>query len=432
MYVYVLDGNGAPLMPTKRCAKVRHMLKDGRAQVVKRTPFTIQLCYEPATHVVQDVTSGVDAGYSHVGLSATTPDKEFFASDVELRNDIVRKLSIRKELRRSRRSRKTRYRKPRFDNRKIEDGRISPSVRQKIDTHKTVIRNMTKIMPISAIKVEVSPFDIQKIMNPDISGKEYQQGPQLGFWNVREYVLWRDKHECQGCHGVSGDHILNVHHIESRKTGGNAPNNLVTLCETCHKDFHAGKIELKLKRGKSFKAATFMGIMRNQLVKELREEFEPQGIKVEETFGYITKNTRIEHHLPKDHYIDARCISGNPDAKPCGYVLYQKKVRCHNRQLHKVNFRKGGVRRNNQSSFDIKGFHLYEKVQYCGDEYFIFGKRTSGRFDIRTLDGMKVNNGSVSYKKLTPLEYRHNILIERRCANSSSGLVPEEELARKS
>lgn len=43
--VYVLAQDGAPLMPTKRHGKVRHLLDDGKAKVVKRTPFTIQLLY---------------------------------------------------------------------------------------------------------------------------------------------------------------------------------------------------------------------------------------------------------------------------------------------------------------------------------------------------------------------------------------------------
>ena len=53
----------------------------------------------------------------------------------------------------------------------------------------------------------------------------------MDFWNVREYVLFRDGHQCQCCKGKSKDPILNVHHIESRMTGGNAPNNLITLCD---------------------------------------------------------------------------------------------------------------------------------------------------------------------------------------------------------
>lgn len=90
---------------------------------------------------------------------------------------------------------------------------------------------------MNKIIAEVAALDIQKIINPEISGAEYQQGPQMDFWNVREYVLWRDGHRCRGKDKCTGK-ILNVHHIESRKTGGDAPGNLITLCEKCHDAYH--------------------------------------------------------------------------------------------------------------------------------------------------------------------------------------------------
>lgn len=90
-------------------------------------------------------------------------------------------------------------------------------MRHRIDAHIRVIDNVCSILPISGIIVEVAQFDTQKIKNPNISGNEYQEGNQLGFWNVREYVLTRDGHKCQHCKGKSKDPILNVHHIESRK-----------------------------------------------------------------------------------------------------------------------------------------------------------------------------------------------------------------------
>ena len=116
-----------------------------------------------------------------------------------------------------------------------------------------MVDDVCKILPVTKIVVETASFDIQKIKNPEISGKEYQQGPQLDFWNVCEYVLFRDGHTCRCCKGKSKDRILNVHHIESRKTGGNSPDNLVTLCETCHKKYHKGEITLpkEIKRGAS-------------------------------------------------------------------------------------------------------------------------------------------------------------------------------------
>lgn len=426
--VYVLAIDGEPLMPTERHGKVRRLLKEKKAKVVKRCPFTIQLLYD-STRYVQEINLGIDAGSKHIGVSATTKEKVLYEADVELRNDIVDLISTRRELRHLRRIRKTRYRKARFNNRVStkKTGWLAPSVKQKIHTHLTVINNVYKILPIKNLIVETVSFNIQKIKNPDISGEEYQQGEQKDFWNVREYVLFRDNHTCQCCKGKSKDKVLNVHHIESRKIGGNAPNNLITLCETCHKGYHNGSVKLpkSIHRGVSFRDAAFMGIMRKTLLSELRKIYP----NVKETYGYITKDTRITHNLPKDHYVDARCISGNPDAKPLGYYFYQKKARCHNRQIQKMSILRGGLRKNNQAEYLVKGFRLFDKVKHNSKEYFIFGRRKTGYFDIRNFFGEKVNKGSVSYKKLKFLETRHNMLTERRKVISYPAIKAEGSLA---
>lgn len=408
--VYVLNIEGKPLMPCKE-AKARKLLKQNKAKIYKKEPFTIQLLFI-CENQTQDITLGVDTGSRHIGLSATTKEKELYAADVELRNDIVDLLSTRRQNRRTRRNR-LRYRKPRFNNRvhSKKNGWLAPSVEQKIQTHFKVVEDIHKLLPITKIVVETASFDIQKIKNPEIHNEEYQQGEQLGFWNVREYVLFRDNHTCQCCKGKSKDKILNVHHIESRKTGGNAPNNLITLCETCHKGYHNGTVELPktIKRGMSFKDATFMGIMKWSFYNRLKEIYP----NVFMTYGYITKNTRIKNNLPKDHYIDARCISGNPNTEPLGYYFYQKKVRCHNRQIHKANILKGGKKKLNQASYLVKGFRLFDKVEFEGQICFIFARRSSGYFDIRKLNG-EVIHRSASWKKLKLLETRKSLLMERR------------------
>lgn len=212
--VYVINKQGQALMPTERFGKVRRLLKNSLAHVVCRIPFTIQLDYD-TTDYTHPVSLGVDAGSKHIGISATTSEKELYAADVELRNDIVDKLSTRRELRRTRRSR-LRYRKARFNN------RVS-SKRKGIQTHLTVVEKIHKFLPITNIVVETAA-------------------------NVREYVLFRDNHTCQHCKGKSKDKVLNVHHIESRKTGGDSPNNLITLCETCHKAYHRGEFKLNVRR----------------------------------------------------------------------------------------------------------------------------------------------------------------------------------------
>ena len=145
--VYVLDQNGQPLMPTSRHGKVRRMLQSGRAKVVNRCPFTIQLNYESG-HQTQEISLGIDAGSQHIGVSATTKVKVLYEAEVELRNDIVDLLSSRRELRRGRRTRKTRYRQPRFQNRKKKDGWLAPSIRQKVGTHMAVVEKVCKILPV--------------------------------------------------------------------------------------------------------------------------------------------------------------------------------------------------------------------------------------------------------------------------------------------
>ena len=126
-------------MPTERCGKIGYLLRHGKAHVVSRVPFVVQLDYDSTTYT-QDVSLGIDAGSKHIGVSASSEKKEMLAAQVELRSDIVKLLSTRRELRRNRRNRKTRYRKARFDNRKKKDGWLAPSVEQKIESHLKVIR----------------------------------------------------------------------------------------------------------------------------------------------------------------------------------------------------------------------------------------------------------------------------------------------------
>ena len=410
--VYVLNEYGQPLMPTKRHGKVRRLLNNGEAVITKRCPFTIRLLHETGSSV-QDVVLGVDAGSKHIGLSACTETQELYAADVELRNDIVDLLSTRRECRRTRRNRKTRYRKPRFDNRvkAKHKGWLAPSIEQKIGTHLSAIRKVHEILPVSSIVVEVAQFDIQKIKNPSICGTEYQQGEQLDFWNVREYVLWRDGHTCQCCKGKSTDMVLNVHHIESRKTGGDAPNNLITLCETCHQGYHTGTVKLpaRIKRGMKFDDATFMNVMRWALYERLKAVYPSVNL----TYGYITKNTRIRAGLSKEHYIDARCITRRPDVAPSDSVYYMRKVRRHNRQIHKLNPIKGGKRKLNQAPYTVYGFRLFDKVKLGKQECFVYGRRSSGYFKLRAFDGTIVSPG-VSYKRLKLIEPRGSYITERK------------------
>lgn len=416
--VYVLNKYGKPLMPTTRYGRVRRLLRKGLAVVVDYRPFTIQLTYD-TPNGVQEVSLGVDAGTKHVGFSATTKKKVLFEAELLLRSDIVEKLSTRKEFRRTRRNRKTRYRKTRFLNRTKtkKPGWIAPSVRQKVECHIHWISKICNILPIRKTSVETAQFDTQLLKaqeqgRPSPQGTDYQKGEQFGFFNVREYVLFRDGHKCQCCKGKSGDSILNVHHIESRKTGGNAPNNLITLCSECHVKYHRGEIKLpkNASRGTSLRDAAVMGIMRKSVFVQLEELF-GDIIPCHETYGYITKHTRTKAGLPKDHAIDARCISGNPGAESGGHYWIIRKLRANNRQLHKASILKGCIRKNNQAPREVHGYRLMDSVVYAERPCFVNARRQSGYFSLSDISG-KVLAGSVNYKHLNLINHNNSNIME--------------------
>ena len=409
--VYVLNKRGKPLMPCSP-RKARMLLSQSKARVAQRTPFTIQLTMATG-ETKQSTTLGVDSGYNSVGLSAVSADKELYKAEVRLREDLVKLNSERRGYRRARRCRKTWYRSPRFLNRKKPQGWLAPSIQHKLDSHIKVINKVKEILPISRIVVEVAAFDIQKIKNPDIEGKGYQSGEQAGFWNVREYVLHRDNHQCQHCRGKTKSSVLEVHHIVSRQTGGDRPANLITLCSTCHDKVSRGELKLKAKPSKVFKAETFMSTVRWKLINRLRE----LGDMVGHTYGYLTKGKRIELGLSKSHTNDAFVIAGGTTQKMAIWEDLIKQVRRSNRKLFK------GDRSHLRNTAErlVYGYQRFDKVLYTGVECFIFGRRRNGYFDLRKLDGTRIDP-SAKHTKLTLVENAKTLLTERR-----SALLPTPE-----
>lgn len=371
--VYVISNNGRALMPTKRFGKVRRLLNQKKAKVIKRCPFTIKLLYETETDIVQDVVLGVDTGSKNIGVSCIANDEVLYQSHTIVRTDIKENMDSRRKYRRNRRNRKTRYRKPRFLNRKNSTklDRLSPSVKHKVKAHIDEIEFCKKILPISKIVLEVSQFDPHLMKNPSLKFKKikswgYQQGFNYGFSSRKEAVLNRDSYTCQIC-GAKNTR-LEVHHIVYRSKGGtNDEDNLITLCESCHKKIHTGEINVGLKTKKlRLKEATHMNIIRNQLLKTY-----PGAI---ETFGFVTKENRNNLNLPKDHYIDA-CVVASAGKK---FVLndeiyYKRRVSKGDYQLYK-----GSRSEIRLPIGKIQGFKKFDKVDYLGETYFIKGRMSSG------------------------------------------------------
>ena len=313
--VYVKSKDGKALMPTSN-AKARKLLKQKKAKVVSLRPFVIKLTYKTKTEYTQKLHLGIDSGYSNIGFSVIDAKQEYIAGEVKLLEGMKKRLLEKSSYRKIRRSR-LRYRKPRFNNRvkSKKKGWLAPSIRHKLDTHIKFIDYLKSILPIGKITIEVANFDIQKMKNPSISGKEYQEGDMLGFWNVREYVLHRDGHKCQNPDCKCKDkkeQILKVHHIVYRSKGGtDRPENLITLCSKCHTPANHKKGKflydwcMNGKEVRGFKDATFMSIVRWYLVDELKSKYDNVFI----TYGYITKNHRIKNGIEKNHLNDAFAIA---------------------------------------------------------------------------------------------------------------------------
>lgn len=397
--VYVLNLRGQPLMPTTP-GKARRLLKERKAKVKIRTPFTIQLLY-PTGEAKQRAALGVDSGYKVVGLSVISGNRELYCAEVELRTDMVNLISERRAYRRVRRSRKTRYRPRRLLNRARPKDWLAPSIQHKLDSHVRLVGKVKEILPVTSVLVEVAAFDVQKIKNQKLNGIEHSEGPQKNFRNVREYCLHRDGHACRSC-GMSAKDgiILKIHHLESRRTGGSSPDNLITLCSACHNEYHAGNLTLtSAAPRKTFRAEAFMTMVWLKLTNLL------SGVRC---YGHETKFKRLLLGLAKTHANDAFVIAGGSTHSRSRQYLV-KQVRKQNRKLFKGQH---SAIRNTAPRF-ILGFQRYDKVLYRGQEGFVAGRRRTGYFSIKQLNG-KTLNSNAKVKECRRLESANTWLISHQ------------------
>jgi 5-methylcytosine-specific restriction endonuclease McrA len=338
-------------------AKARHLLEGGKAKVVKLNPFVIQLNFE-CGNKVQKVSLGVDSGYSTTGFSAITDRKEIIAGDLNFDRSTSKRLTERKTYRRNRRNR-LRYRKPRFDNRRKPENWLPPSIQRKFDAHVTIVNTLKELLPTSKITVEIGNFDIQKLENPEISGKEYQQGSMLGYNNLKSYLMAREKGKCQLCSkGFTKDNGSHMHHIIPRSQGGtDRSTNVALLHKKCHEKLHKEKLFHKLKKAKQYKAETFMSIVGERFKDVL-------GCEV--TYGYETKTKRDLLGLEKSHVNDAFVIAGGTNQERCGSEIIEQKRR--NNRILQTN-RKGfapSIRRRRHPIQNRDFVWISRKKHLCG------------------------------------------------------------------
>ena len=327
-YIYVVDSNGTPLMPTSRLGMVRRWLKTGQARWFGNSRNTIQFV-RPVTTNTQELTLGVDAGF-HLGLSVVGNQREYYAAE-SLRKSEKDLITSRHELRRTRRNR-LRHRKARFDNRRRKEGWLAPSIQHRLDFTIKEIKRLYTFLPITNLVVEVTPFDNQKLANPNIKPWQYTQGKMHGFKTIKDYLLARDNYR----DALDGKQYpasqLRVHHLVQRKDGGsNQSDNLVLLSDINHNQAnHNNGVLAKLRQNRQksidYRGAYFMSILATRLSSYFDEYTTTQG--------YLTANLRQKYKIEKSHLNDAFVIAGGTDTTlRTNNVYSRQKLRNNNRIL---------------------------------------------------------------------------------------------------
>ena len=383
--VYVLSPDRVPLMPCS-CAIARLLLKQGKAKVVRRTPFTIKMYTQPVDTHTQPLTLGIDTGSAVIGSAVSDEcGNILYVSEGEVRNDIAQTMKNRATSRRNRRYRKTRYRPARWLNRRnsLKTGRFSPTMTSKTEAHLREIRFVQSLLPIQSIVLETGTFNPHALKHPAVLQNKwmYQKGINYGLANTKAYVLTRDGYVCQRCKGQSKDRRLEVHHIVFRsQQGSDEEANLLTLCKTCHEGLHAGTVTLKQKgkRKGNLLHATQMNSIRIQLLSR---------VEAIETWGFVTKEHRLLAGLPKEHIFDAAMIAtrGNIPVFQTTEVLLKKCISDGDYQQTK-----GKHSQQRIPTGKIAGFRKFDKVRYLGVEYFIKGRMSTGYAILMDLSGNKL------------------------------------------
>ena len=456
MRVYVINKNGNPLMPCKP-AKARHLLRDKKARVVNRKPFTIQLLWDCEENV-QEVCCGIDKGCKVTGIACVGNGEILFSANIKHRNPVALQqkdgstktfVQVRAERRRGRRHRHRWHRKPRFLNRASSkrSGRLPPTIKMNVMEVARVVRKIP--LPISHITIEDVQVDIRRLSDPslrsraspNVKGSEYQQSNRLDE-NLRLACLIRDNFTCKKC-GKKNTRLEAHHIVWISKDGKDSIYNVITLCEKCHDKVHkigeSGKVRLK-----GGKVITGMDGYKDKIAartmqgKTLLYSLLQNIASLSTVYGYQTAEFRKACELPKEHWIDALCIANletgeftQPDKENHYEIWFRAK---QTRRIFNTQPSKGGMIRQWQKYKGLAsngkncilvdkrdrnfvlpdGYTFYKK----GDVIDINGYQTEiasingkskGLYYWRYQSDGSRKYASISHKKVRPLEYAKTI-----------------------
>lgn len=405
--VFVLDTKRKPLAPCHP-AIARKLLKQGKAAIFRRYPFTIILKQEIKNPFSPPQRLKLDPGSKVTGL-AILNDKTgnvVFGAELQHRGEQIKAaLFSRRAIRRSRRGRKTRYRQPRFSNRRHSRSSRSrgswlpPSLESRVRNVETWVRRLRKLCPLQAISLELVRFDTQKLQNPEILSVEYQQGELFGY-DVREYLLLKWERKCAYCGAGAKDIPLEIEHIVPKSRGGSdRVSNLTLSCQPCNQkkgnqtaeEFGYPEVQARAKRPLKDVAAV------NATRWEIYHQLLKTELSIEVGSGRRTKFNRIQRGLPKSHWIDAVCVGeSTPETLEISRIRPLYIVACGrgNRQMCRVD-RFGFPRTRAKRKKRVHGFQTGDLVQAtipsgkkAGTYIGRVAVRSSGNFNLKTQFGL--------------------------------------------
>ncbi len=430
MLVFVINQHRERLMPCSP-RKARKLLKEGKAKIISRLPFSIQLLYGSSGYK-QPTDLAVDLGSIHQGIGVTSETRVLIQGEIELRDDVSDNITSRQTLRRSRRNRKTRYRRSKFrhqtkrvyDSKKKKHkwkkvkvpftsphpvGWLPPSLQSRMDHIFWWIDKLMGLLPNPTLHLEVGKFDVQKMMNPAIQGIEYQQGEAYGYYHTRYFVFARDKYTCQVCHKKK-DKILHTHHLVYRSNGGSdRADNLITVCTECHTSANHKEGGVlwewmqKKKKTKRYKEPPFMNSMRIRVF----QKYPDAAI----TYGNITTPNRKALGLEKSHANDAVTATGIAQiTKQADSEFLIRQFRKKKRSLHEATARKGRKEKNRESKRNEKNtkqvgdFYLNDRVIAMGQVGYITGFSGGSMAYVKDVHGEYIGDPEKSYQKVNLTE----------------------------
>ena len=368
--VFVMGYDGKPLHPTKRFGHVRWLLKTGKAKVIQKKPFQIQLLYKEKkkyeNKTNQKMTLGIDPGRQNIGLSVIKENgEELFSAKIITRNKEIPILMLERKRNRSKRRRyhremrRRRAKKcgtitvfkdgrtlpgcqqtifpkdiinseARFMNRKRVSGWITPTVRQLVQTHLSALKEVSHLLPIDEVAIEINKFAFMQLDDASCIGVDFQNGRLRGYSSKYEYIDSRQDHVCCLC-GKRG--IEHYHHLVKRSEGGSdLPENLIGVCTICHENIHNGLLTTEIEGiRKKYHHLSVLNTAMPYIIKEIKKIY-----PVHMCSGFDTFSFRNFHSIPKDHNKDAACIAAlNYDLQNIKFaetVYIIKQFRNHDRQ----------------------------------------------------------------------------------------------------